>query len=71
MLADFMRFWDFHIWTIVAVAAGALALVSMLADKRRQKRNLLDNVGFMPWTGISVMATLVAVITLALALKTG
>jgi hypothetical protein len=71
MLVELARFWDFHMWTVVAVVAGVVALVSILADRQRHKRVRLDRVGFMPWTGISVMATLVTVVSLALAIKTG
>jgi hypothetical protein len=71
MLAELIRYWDFHMWTVVAVAAALLALVSIFADRRRNRRTVLENVGFMPWTGISVMATLVTVMSVALAIKAG
>jgi ABC-type sugar transport system permease subunit len=69
---EFIReLWNFHVWTAVAVLAAMTALVSILADRRRQRRAVLEAVGFMPWTGISVMATLVTVVSIALALKQG
>jgi hypothetical protein len=71
MLTEIIRYWDFHMWTVIAVLAGVTAFTSILADQRRNKRIKLENVGFMPWTGISVMATLVTVVSLALAIKAG
>jgi hypothetical protein len=69
---DYLRqLWDFHIWTVIALLAAMVTLLSIWADRRRQRRALLEAVGFMPWTGISVMATLVTVIAIALALKQG
>jgi hypothetical protein len=65
------QLWDFHIWTVIAALGAVTALISILADRRRQRRVLLEAVGFMPWTGISVMATLVMVVSIALALKQG
>lgn len=71
-MTDYLRqLWDFHIWTVIAVAAATVTLLSIWADRRRQRRLLLEAVGFMPWTGISVMATLVTVVAVALALKQG
>jgi hypothetical protein len=71
MLVEIIRYWDFHMWSVIAVLAAAMALTSILADRRRNKRMVLENVGFMPWTGISVMATLVTVMSVALAIKAG
>ena len=71
MLAEFIRYWDFHMWSVIAALAAMLAAVSILADRRRNKRVVIENVGFMPWTGISVMATLVTVMSVALAIKAG
>jgi hypothetical protein len=71
MLAEIIRFWNFHMWTVVAGGSAVLAAISILADRRRNKRTVLENVGFMPWTGISVMATLVTVMSVALAIKAG
>jgi hypothetical protein len=71
MLAELIRYWDFHMWSVIAALAALLALVSILADRRRSRRIVIENVGFMPWTGISVMATLVTVMSVALAIKAG
>lgn len=66
-----MQLWDFHPWAFIAAASALVTLGSILADRRRAKRNLLDKVGFMPWTGLSIMATLTTVLSIALALKSG
>ncbi len=71
MLRDLQQLWDFHIWTVVTAIAALVAAASIFADRRRQRRKLLESVGFMPWTGISVMAMLVTVVSLALAIKAG
>lgn len=58
-----------HLWGSISLLAATTVLVSSVADRRRQKRNRFDDVGFMPWTAITVLATLAAVIAAALAIK--
>ncbi len=58
-----------HLWSGVSLFAAIAVLVSSMADRRRQKRPNIENVGFMPWTGITVLATLTAVVAAALAIK--
>lgn len=50
------------IWVAVAAASG-------LAEWRRERRADLDQVGWMPWTFIQVMALLGAVVTAAFAIR--
>ena len=54
-------------------ALGAVALVAALAawlgDRRRMRRSRPDDVGFMPWTAVFFWATLVACVSLGLALR--
>jgi hypothetical protein len=64
-------FWSKHLWGGMSLLAAMTVLVSSVADRRRQRRTRIENVGFMPWTAITVMATLAAVIFAALAIKTG
>jgi hypothetical protein len=71
MFAEFSLFWDFHMWTVIAIGAVVMAIVSIVADRQRQRRIKLDHVGFIPWTGISVGAILLALVAAALAIKTG
>ncbi len=62
-------FLDDHLWVVIASAAALVAAISMLADRRRHKRTDLEDVGFMPWTGISIFAILVTVLATAFAIK--
>ena len=70
MFESVIDFWDMHPWGVVAASAVIVTGVSIFADRRRAKRAHIDSVGFMPWTGISVLSTLVAVLAIALTLKT-
>lgn len=63
--------WDYHMWVVVAVAAAAVAAISIFADWRRNKRKTIGQVGYMPWTGISMLAVGTTLIAAALALKIG
>lgn len=65
------QLWAFHIWTVIAVGAAALSAVSIFADRRRHRRTQIEHVGFMPWTGISVFAVMVTLMSTALAIKAG
>lgn len=58
-----------HAWGGISLLAAVTVFVSSVADKRRQRRNKFDDVGFMPWTAMTVMATLGTVIAAALAIK--
>ena len=53
------------------MAAAMLSAVSIFADRRRQKRTQIERVGFMPWTGISILAIMVTLLSTALAIKAG
>lgn len=61
--------WHDHFWTAVSVALALLVLVSSLADRRRHKRININDVGFMPWTAITVFSVLGTVLSAALAIK--
>ena len=64
-------FWDNHVWIASSMVSALLVLISTVADRRRQKRKRIDDVGFMPWTGITVISVLAMVITAAFAIKAG
>jgi len=51
-----------------AAAAVLLAIASGFGERRRRRRRDIDQVGFMPWTLIQVLAMLAAVILVSLAL---
>ena len=61
----------FHIWTVIAVGGAILSAISIFADRRRHRRTQIEQVGFMPWTGISVFAVMVTLLSTALAIKAG
>jgi hypothetical protein len=62
-------FWTDHLWSGISLLAAMTVLGCSIADRKRQRRIRMDDVGFMPWTGITVLATLTAVVAAALALK--
>lgn len=61
--------WQDHFWTALSAASALLVLVSSVADRRRHKRIKLDQVGIIPWTGITVFSVLITVLAAALAIK--
>jgi uncharacterized membrane protein len=57
------------VWMAVAGAiAAAMALVAWVGDHRRMRRDRLDQVGFMPWTGIFFWSLMAAVVLLGVSL---
>jgi hypothetical protein len=58
------------LWTGCGVTL-ALAVVSTWAERRRARRANLDDVGFMPWPLILILALLMSAIFAALALHAG
>lgn len=63
--------WADNIWVGITALAGAIVVISTLADRRRNRRTDMDAVGFMPWTLITVLSLLAAVVSAALAIKAG
>lgn len=61
--------WQDHVWTVVSLMSASLVIVSSVADRRRHKRKNIENVGFVPWTIITVLSVLCAVLSAALAIK--
>ena len=56
-------------WWTLAAAGAALGIVSALADWKRTRRRDLDHPGWVPWTGLQLMAMIVTVVAAVLALK--
>jgi hypothetical protein len=70
-MSDFLvDIWTFHIWAAVAAAGALIGIISIVADRRRGRRNSFDNVGFMPWTAISLFSIGLTLVSVALAIKT-
>ncbi len=61
--------WQDHFWTLCSIGSALLVIVSSYADRRRHNRALMDRVGLVPWTTITVFSVLATVITAALAIK--
>jgi len=56
-------------WGITAIIALAIGLLSIFAERRRNRRKDWEKVGFMPWPFIMLMSFLLSVIATVLALK--
>lgn len=50
-------------------AAAALAMLAVVADRRRARRRSLDAVGFMPWTTVFLASFLTSCVALGLAVR--
>jgi hypothetical protein len=61
--------WQDHLWMISSAIFASVVLVSSLADRRRHNRMNIEDVGFMPWTAITVFSVLAMVLSVALAIK--
>jgi hypothetical protein len=69
MTALFDDIWNNHFWTASACFFVALVVISSFADHKRSRRKKVEDVGFMPWTSITVFSVLLSVISVALAIK--
>jgi hypothetical protein len=61
--------WQDHLWMISSAIFASAVLVSSLADRRRHNRMNIEDVGFMPWTTITVFSVLAMVLSVAMAIK--
>ncbi|HUD29366.1 MAG TPA: hypothetical protein VMQ93_10870 [Novosphingobium sp.] len=57
------------IMVIFGSLAAVLAAVAWFGDRRRHRRQDLDRVGFMPWTGVFFWSLLGAVLLLGLSAR--
>jgi len=55
-------------WTIFCGLAAVVALVSEIANRRRNNRKDINQVGFMPWATLTAMSLLTFGISLAFGL---
>ncbi|OAO01870.1 hypothetical protein [Parasphingorhabdus sp.] len=53
------------LWMIACGVSAVLALISEIANRRRNQRKDIDRVGFMPWTTITAMSLLTCGISIA------
>jgi len=56
------------LWTL-AVVGLIFAAVGTLAERRRHKRRDLDQVGWVPWTAVTIVGLTVAAASFGFALK--
>lgn len=58
---------------ISALLCAAVAIGAGIADRKRQKRERIEAVGFMPWTAITVLAGILCFVSVlyAIALQQG
>ncbi|ATY34564.1 hypothetical protein CVN68_11030 [Sphingomonas psychrotolerans] len=57
-----------QLWAGAAVAV-LVAIIGGFGEHRRRRRRDMDEVGFMPWTLIQVLAMLIALILASVALN--
>lgn len=62
-------YWSNHFWVAIAALSGVIVVISSIADRRRHQRTDMNNVGWVPWTAITVFAVLSTVLAAALAIK--
>ena len=56
--------------TLIGITAAALVLISTaawLGERRRRRRRSIDEVGWMPWTTLSVLTFFGGMVLLAIA----
>ncbi len=68
-MALFNELTDRTFWELVAAISVLALLISGFADRRRSKRKDINQVGFMPWTAITVFSVMAALLATALAIK--
>ncbi len=69
MTALFDNIWENYFWMATTCFFAAIVAISALADRKRSRRKKVEDVGFMPWTSITVFSVLLFVISAALAIK--
>jgi hypothetical protein len=65
-----INFWDEHFWSSISLFGILCLAISIFGERRRIKRTRIEDVGFMPWNGITVFSTMVSLVAIALAIKT-
>jgi len=60
-----------HWYWLAGGGALLLAIAAGVAEARRQRRERLDDIGWVPWRGIQVASVFAMLAVLILALKVG
>jgi len=60
-----------HWYWAAAAAALLVAVIAGVADSRRQRRDRIDAIGWVPWRGIQAAAVFALLVDLILAMKLG
>lgn len=53
------------LWVVIGGLAVVVALIAEFANRRRNNRRDIENVGFMPWSTITALALLTFGISMA------
>jgi hypothetical protein len=56
-------------WAVLAGAALCCAMLAQLGEVRRMRRRRVDDVGFMPWGGLFLLAFAIAALSTLVALS--
>lgn len=71
MLSEILSAWlEDHLWMTIAIMAALSSCTAIFADRKRARRINLENVGFMPWTGLSVLGIFITIAAIAMTIKT-
>ncbi|MGB5723319.1 MAG: hypothetical protein WBM39_02800 [Parasphingorhabdus sp.] len=56
------------LWMVICGLSAVCAVIAEIGNRRRNNRNDIENVGFMPWSTITAMSLLTFGISIAFGL---
>ncbi len=56
------------LWMVICGLSGSIAVIAEIGNRRRNNRNDIENVGFMPWSTITALSLLTFGISIAFGL---
>ena len=56
------------LWIVICGLSGTIAVVAEIGNRRRNNRDDIENVGFMPWPTITALSLLTFGISIAFGL---
>ena len=56
------------LWIVMCGLSGTVAVIAEIGNRRRNNRNDIEDVGFMPWSTITALALLTFGISIAFGL---